>query len=159
MTLVPVVAPRFLPFPISKSITPEQMREHVQCIIRDSARHSSPRDYYVVEGARSWTVSDQLMKKEVILQGMGWGHLPDYLIGDELDRGELLSIKGKHFGGAAQSWLRRDGATLPMGPWPSGSGVSLPRKPHCVDQRGARHSESHCHAALRPVVRVRHRNC
>jgi DNA-binding transcriptional LysR family regulator len=101
VALVPVVAPRFLPFPISKSITPEQMREHVQCIIRDSARHSSPRDYYVVEGARSWTVSDQLMKKEVILQGMGWGHLPDFLIANELDTGELLTIKGRHFTGGS----------------------------------------------------------
>jgi hypothetical protein len=35
------------------------------------ARHSAPRDYFAVQGARSWTVSDQLMKKEVILQGMG----------------------------------------------------------------------------------------
>jgi DNA-binding transcriptional LysR family regulator len=77
------------------------MREHVQCIIRDSARHSSPRDYYVVEGARSWTVSDQLMKKEVILQGMGWGHLPDFLIADELNSGELLSIKGQHLAGGS----------------------------------------------------------
>lgn len=101
VALVPVVAPRFLPFPVSKSITPEQMREHVQCIIRDSARHSSPRDYYVVEGARSWTVSDQLMKKEVILQRMGWGHLPDFLIADELNSGDLLSIKGQHLVGGS----------------------------------------------------------
>jgi DNA-binding transcriptional LysR family regulator len=116
VTLVPVVAPRFLPFPISKSITPEQMREHVQCIIRDSARHSSPRDYYVVEGARSWTVSDQLMKKEVILQGMGWGHLPDYLIGDELDRGELLSIKGKHFAGGSAELVAARRRNVAHGP-------------------------------------------
>src|SRR6202048_1376545 len=73
--VVPVVAPKFLRFPISKSITPEQMRDYVQCVIRDTARHSQPRDYFLVEGARSWTVSDQLMKKELILQGMGWGHM------------------------------------------------------------------------------------
>jgi DNA-binding transcriptional LysR family regulator len=117
VTLIPVVAPRFLPFPISKSIAPEQMREHVQCIIRDSARHSSPRDYYIVEGARSWTVSDQLMKKEVILQGMGWGHLPDYLIADELARGELLSIKGQHLAGGSVEVVaarRRDVAHGPV---------------------------------------------
>jgi DNA-binding transcriptional LysR family regulator len=92
------------------------MREHVQCIIRDSARHSSPRDYYVVEGARSWTVSDQLMKKEVILQGMGWGHLPDYLIGDELDRGELLSIKGKHFAGGSAELVAARRRNVAHGP-------------------------------------------
>jgi DNA-binding transcriptional LysR family regulator len=97
--VVPVVAPKFLPFPISRSITPEQMRDHVQCIIRDSARHSPPRDYFVVEGARSWTVSDQLMKRQIILQGMGWGHLPDFLIADDLREGRLIPITGRHFRG------------------------------------------------------------
>ena len=85
--LVPVVAPGFLRFAITQSITPEQMRDYVQCIIRDSARHSKPRDYYLVEGARSWTVSDQLMKRELILQGMGWGHMPRYLIEQDQRRG------------------------------------------------------------------------
>jgi len=47
------------------------MRDYVQCVIRDTARYSEPRDYFLVEGARSWTVSDQLMKKELIVQGMG----------------------------------------------------------------------------------------
>jgi len=97
--LIPVVAPGFLPFPISDSITPEQMRDHAQCIIRDSARHSPARDYYLVEGARSWTVSDQLMKRELILQGMGWGHMPDVLIAADLRAGRLLSIAGRHLRG------------------------------------------------------------
>ena len=44
--LVPVVAPNFLRFPDHGSITPEQMRDHVQCVIRDSARHSPARDYF-----------------------------------------------------------------------------------------------------------------
>src|SRR5205085_9479044 len=62
--LIPVVAPGFLRFPITSAIPPEQMRDYVQCVIRDSARHNdAPRDYYLVEGARHWTVSDQLMKK------------------------------------------------------------------------------------------------
>jgi DNA-binding transcriptional LysR family regulator len=99
VTIVPVVAPNFLPFPVSDSITPEQMRDHVQCIIRDSARHSAPRDYFVVEGARNWTVSDQLMKKQIILQGMGWGHLPDFLIAEDVREGRLIPLTGRHFAG------------------------------------------------------------
>jgi hypothetical protein len=68
--LVPVVAPHFLRFPIARSITPEQMRGYVQCVIRDT-RRPAPRSYYLIEGAQSWTVNDQLMKRELILQGMG----------------------------------------------------------------------------------------
>jgi DNA-binding transcriptional LysR family regulator len=97
--LVPVVAPGFLQFPVSRSIKPEQMRDYVQCVIRDTARHSPPRDYYLVEGARSWTVSDQLMKRELILQSMGWGHMPRYLIERDLRAGRLLDISGKHLKG------------------------------------------------------------
>ena len=94
---VPVVAPKFLRCPISPSITPEQMRDYVQCVIRDTARHSEPRDYYMLEGAQSWTVNDQTMKRELIIQGMGWGHLPSYLIEHDLEAGHLLPITGRHF--------------------------------------------------------------
>jgi DNA-binding transcriptional LysR family regulator len=97
--LMPVVAPGFLPFPITDRVTPEQMRDQVQCVIRDTARRWPSRDYYLIEGARTLTVNDQAMKKQVILQGMGWGHMPSYLIADELRDGRLLSIAGKHLPG------------------------------------------------------------
>ena len=95
--LIPVVAPGFLGFPISTALTPEQMRRYVQCVIRDTARHSPTRDYHLIEGAHRWTVGDQLMKREVILQGMGWGHLPTFLIAEDVRRGRLHSIAGRHF--------------------------------------------------------------
>jgi DNA-binding transcriptional LysR family regulator len=114
--LIPVVAPNFLRFPISKSITPEQMRDYVQCVIRDTARRSPPRDYYLVEGARSWTVSDQLMKRELILQGMGWGHMPRYLIEQKLRDGSLLPITGKHFRGGQVELVAARLRNTPHGP-------------------------------------------
>jgi DNA-binding transcriptional LysR family regulator len=114
--LVPVVAPNFLRFPISRSVTPEQMRDYVQCVIRDSARRNSPRDYFLVEGARSWTVSDQLMKRELILQGMGWGHMPKYLIEQDLRRGRLLPITGKHFKGGQAELVAARRRDIPHGP-------------------------------------------
>jgi DNA-binding transcriptional LysR family regulator len=114
--LVPVVAPDFLRFAISGMITPEQMRDYVQCVIRDTARHSPTRDYFLVEGARSWTVSDQLMKRELILQGMGWGHMPGYLIEQDLREGRLLSIVGKHLGGNRAELVAARRRGVPHGP-------------------------------------------
>ena len=114
--ILPVVAPKFLRFPVSKSIVPEQMRDYVQCVIRDTARHSPPRDYYLVEGARSWTVSDQLMKRELILQGMGWGHMPRYLIEQNLRDGSLLSIAGRHFRGGLAELVAARRRNAPHGP-------------------------------------------
>jgi DNA-binding transcriptional LysR family regulator len=114
--VLPVVAPNFLPFPISTGITPEQMRDYVQCVIRDTARHAPGRDYYLVEGARTWTVSDQLMKKEIILQGMGWGHMPTFMIADELRDGTLLSIAGQHLRGGAGEVVAARRRDRPHGP-------------------------------------------
>ena len=96
VTVVPVVAPGFLPFPITDDITPGQMKDRVQCIIRDTARKPL-RDYHVIEGARSWTVADELMKRELIRLGMGWGHMPLHLVEEDLHSGALLSIAGRHF--------------------------------------------------------------
>ena len=114
--LIPVVAPGFLRFPVSKSITPAQMRDYVQCIIRDSARKAGPRDYYLVSGAPSWTVSDQLMKREVILQGMGWGHMPHFLVDEDLRSGRLLRIDGRHLPGGKVELVAARRRDVPHGP-------------------------------------------
>lgn len=114
--LIPVVAPNFLRFPISRAMTPEMMRDHVQCVIRDTARQSLVRDYFLIEGARKWTVSDQLMKRELILQGMGWGHLPEYLIKQDLGAGRLLAITGKYFKGGRAELVAARLRDAPHGP-------------------------------------------
>jgi DNA-binding transcriptional LysR family regulator len=114
--VIPVVAPGFMPFPITDEITQEQMRDCVQCVIRDTARHSPPRDFYLIEGARTYTVSDQLMKKEVILQGMGWGHMPAFLIAGELRAGRLISIAGKHLRGGLGEIVAARRRGRPHGP-------------------------------------------
>ncbi len=98
---IPVVAPGFLDFAIGDRITPEAMAPYAQCIIRDTARRLSRQSHYIVEGARQWTVGDQLTKKEIILQGMAWGHLPSFLIADELRDGRLISIEGRHLRGGS----------------------------------------------------------
>ena len=99
ISFVPVVAPDFLPFAPSRSITPEQMRGLTQCIIRDTARDIAKPSFYVVEGAPQCTVADHAMKKEIVLRGMAWGHLPRFMIEEELRDGRLLSITGQHFPG------------------------------------------------------------
>jgi DNA-binding transcriptional LysR family regulator len=143
--VIPVVAPGFLPFPLSDSIAPEQMREHVQCVIRDTARHSAARSYFVIEGARSWTVSDQLMKKEIILQGMGWGHMPGFLIESELKDGRLFSIAGRHLQGIAGELVAARRRDQPHGPvaerlWrfiaEQAPVIGAPRRRTAADRRG-----------------------
>lgn len=96
VTLVPVAAPGYVAVPVPRNLTPEQMRAYVQVIIRDTARQPG-RDYFVVEDAPHWTVADQHTKKELIVQGMGWGHMPLHLIEKELRSGKLVSLEGRSF--------------------------------------------------------------
>jgi DNA-binding transcriptional LysR family regulator len=116
VSVVPVVAPGFLPFPITASISPEMMRDVTQCIIRDTARHSPERSYFVVEGAHQCSVADHQMKKELILQGMAWGHVPRFLIEDELREGRLLPIVGRHFPGTTEELVAARRRDRPQGP-------------------------------------------
>ncbi len=115
--LVPVAAPGFLAEPVSRALTPEHMRPYVQCVIRDSSRRPSQASYYLVDGARTCSVPDQLMKREVIVQGLAWGHLPAHLVEADLAAGRLLSLEGEHLRGATlphYAIRRRDVAHGPV---------------------------------------------
>jgi DNA-binding transcriptional LysR family regulator len=115
VTLIPVAAPGFLPFPVAAA-TVERMRDLMQCVIRDSATNPLPRSYFVLEGARTCTVSDQMMKKEVIVQGLGWGHMPDYLVADEVADGRLISFANEYFRGSVAHLVAARKVGRPRGP-------------------------------------------
>jgi DNA-binding transcriptional LysR family regulator len=113
---IPVVAPGFLPEYIKHPITPDQLLTFTQCVMRDTARHSPQRDYFMIEGAPQCMVADQGMKKEIILQGLGWGHMPRFLIEEELRDGRLQSIAGRHLPGRAEELVVARRRDRPLGP-------------------------------------------
>ncbi|WP_271898374.1 LysR family transcriptional regulator [Candidatus Phyllobacterium onerii] len=116
VNFLPVVAAGFLPFAVTNSLSSEQMRGLTQCIIRDTARAIPKTSYYLVEGAPSCTVADHVMKREVILRGMAWGHLPAFMIQEDLREGRLISIKGNHFPGITNEIVVARRCDRPHGP-------------------------------------------
>jgi DNA-binding transcriptional LysR family regulator len=117
--LIPVAAPSLLPVSVSlaRTLRPEHLRDYTQCVMRDSARVPRDESFLVVEGAHQITVADQFMKKDVILQGLAWGHLPDFLIDGEMRSGALKSIAGRYFPGHTEMVVaarRSDGAHGPV---------------------------------------------
>ncbi|WP_214402669.1 LysR family transcriptional regulator [Pseudonocardia lacus] len=116
VALVPVVAPGFLPFPPTADITPQRMQALTQCVVRDSARHPAEPGHFLVEGAPTCSVPDHLMKKELILHGMAWGHLPRFLVEAELRDGRLLSLAGRHFPGVVEELSAARRRDRPHGP-------------------------------------------
>lgn len=116
IALVPVVAPGFLPFPPDADITPQRMQNLTQCVVRDSARQPSEPGHFLVEGAPQTSVPDHLMKKELILHGMAWGHVPRFLVETELRNGSLISIAGRHFPGVVEDLAAARRLDRPHGP-------------------------------------------
>jgi DNA-binding transcriptional LysR family regulator len=114
VSFVPVVAPGFLPEGHDR--TPEQMRPFTQCVIRDTARSPSPVSYFLVDGAHQCSVPDHMMKKELILHGLAWGHLPAWLIEEELRDGRLISIAGPYLPGRTETLAAVRRRDRPHGP-------------------------------------------
>jgi DNA-binding transcriptional LysR family regulator len=116
VAFVPVAAPGFLPFDVGPDITPEAMRPFTQCVIRDTARKPSPENFFIIDGAHSCSVPDHMMKKELILHGLAWGHLPEWLIGDELRDRRLISLAGRHITGRLETVAAVRRRDKPHGP-------------------------------------------
>ncbi len=56
------------------------------------------------------------MKKEIILQGMGWDHMPRFLVAKELRDGRLISIAGKYLRGGSGEVVAARRRDKPQGP-------------------------------------------
>ncbi|HFD87020.1 MAG TPA: LysR family transcriptional regulator [Gammaproteobacteria bacterium] len=98
--IVPVVAPGFLQFIPDSETRYAALRPYTQCIIRDTARRVEKESHFVLEDAHCITVGDQHTKKSIIVQGMAWGHMPDFMVARELEEGALISIEGRYIKGS-----------------------------------------------------------
>jgi DNA-binding transcriptional LysR family regulator len=56
------------------------------------------------------------MKRELILQGMGWGHMPRYLVDQDLRKKRLLDISGRHLKGGRFEVVAARRRDAPHGP-------------------------------------------
>lgn len=74
-------------------ITDALLREHNQIILADSSRRMKKATTGVLEGGKSVILSEISFKKEMILQGLGWGGLPYEMIKSELAKKLLVPIK------------------------------------------------------------------
>jgi DNA-binding transcriptional LysR family regulator len=97
-------------------ITDVFLRKHNQIILADSARRITKMNSGVLAGSKNLTVTDIGFKKEMIMQGLGWGGLPYDLVQDEiaskkLTRIETQLIKDREI----EIFIVRD-ASKPMGP-------------------------------------------
>lgn len=114
--LLPVAAPGFLPGTQDSELAPRYLQTLTQCVIRDTARHVSAEDHFLIEGAPTCSAPDHAMKKELILHGLAWGHLPDFMVEADLRDGTLISLQGRTLPGRTETLAAMRRADRPHGP-------------------------------------------
>jgi DNA-binding transcriptional LysR family regulator len=92
--LVPVVAPSH---PLAKAQAPldvTALADAVQIVLGEhrSAGERDPEDHGVLS-PRVWRVVDLSTKHALIASGLGWGHLPEHLVRDDLAAGRLVALE------------------------------------------------------------------
>jgi len=86
-----VAAPRFVArHPKLKSVA--ELKDEYQIVVQDSGQSSQGINYSVQTGQRCWYANDFNTKKTLIMSGIGWGRLPNYMIKNELEQNILLAL-------------------------------------------------------------------
>jgi DNA-binding transcriptional LysR family regulator len=73
-------------------VTLAQLQQHVELTIEDSSPTGGARDEMQFGGDKVFYLSGFIMKKNALLKGLGFGWMPDFLVGEELARGELVTV-------------------------------------------------------------------
>lgn len=89
--IVPVAAPGH-PLALARAPVPAPvLREHFQIVITDLTERTRGKDFNV-HAFNTWRVTDAATKRALILEGLGWGGLPRWMIRDALKSGQLVEL-------------------------------------------------------------------
>lgn len=92
VTIIPVAHPEFEPARSPDMKTINEMQSYIQVVVSGSSSSAFSQSRDLLPGGLRWTVSDFSAKKEILLANIGWGGIPEHLIKEELERGELVAL-------------------------------------------------------------------
>ncbi|SFL09814.1 LysR family transcriptional regulator [Rhodanobacter glycinis] len=75
-----------------KPIPSDEFGRHVQIVVTDNQPHAE-KTQQGVAGKRQWLVNDLGAKRDLLKAGLGWGHMPRHLVGEDLASGELIELE------------------------------------------------------------------
>ncbi|RYE82360.1 MAG: LysR family transcriptional regulator, partial [Myxococcales bacterium] len=119
--MLPVAAPGHPLAALAGPLEAAALATPVQIVLseRGPARAS---DDHAVFARRTWQVVDLATKHALIAGGLGWGHMPEHLVRDDVDAGRLVELRLAVWGDTpprrALMLVRRPGAVLgPVARW------------------------------------------
>lgn len=94
VTMVPAMSAELLR---EKAVDSEEKLQTIdQIVVGPKADKKGGPSFGLLENGRKWRVTDNNFKREIIMGGMGWGHLPAHTIARELNEGKLVALHFKN---------------------------------------------------------------
>ena len=91
VTMIAVAAPAHPLARIAGRISHDDVRDHIQLVLTDRSELTKGEDFNVLS-AQTWRLADLGAKHLLLLQGLGWGGMPDHRVEDDLAAGRLVRL-------------------------------------------------------------------
>lgn len=114
--LIPVAAPGH---PLARKGSKARPQEHVQLVLADRTALTAGRDFGVL-ASETWRLADLSTKHALLLAGLGWGNMPEFLVRDDLKARRLTALKPNGVTGMDypfKALWRREAPPGPAGRW------------------------------------------
>jgi len=99
--LIPVVAPAHPLAARPAPLNAAALADAVQIVLGEHRPEAERDGDQGVFSPRTWRVVDLSTKRALLLGGLGWGHMPEHLVRDDLAAGRLVALRLDAWGGEA----------------------------------------------------------
>ena len=89
--VIMVSAPQL--FTRNKIINISDLKQHVHINIEESDLSFDTHDLILLKGCRQWRTKDAYTLKSLLLEGLGWGYMPEFMVINEIKSGQLIQLK------------------------------------------------------------------
>ena len=97
--MIAVAAPGHLLAAIAGALPAAVLREHLQLVVTDRSGLTVGQEFNVY-GARTWRIGDLGAKHALLLEGVGWGIMPNYLVATDIAADRLRPLALEAWGGS-----------------------------------------------------------
>lgn len=119
ITMIPVAAPSHPLGQMQGVIPTEVARDYTQLVLTDRSQLTAGQNFGVV-ALRDWRLGDLGAKHMLLLNGLGWGSMPEEMVRADVEEGRLVHLQLEHLTAGQYSLHminRTDDAPGPAGRW------------------------------------------
>jgi DNA-binding transcriptional LysR family regulator len=96
LEIIPIITVKMIPVMSAETFHEKNVRhqndllEIDQIVVGDKGKSKS--SFGLLEDGKKWRLSDANFKREIILAGLGWGHMPEHYVEREIREGSLIVL-------------------------------------------------------------------